>query len=290
MENQSLTPKRTNNEPKLPWFIYFLGTFLQFFSTNLASKYAYRLFTTPIRYQTPKREIPMSKNAKTKTLFIPEINKNIVLYHYGKAKNKVLLVHGWSGRGTQLHRIADKLLENGYMTISFDAPAHGKSESKTTLMSEFVACILEIEKQYGKFDAFIGHSLGGMSIFNAINEGASVKKAVSIGAADLISDIIKTFTETLKLKPIIATKVKAILDKKFDGNVDVYSPSIIAKNIKTSSLIIHDNEDKDVPVKIAYTLNKALKNSSLLITDGLGHRRILRDDFVIEKIITFIKE
>jgi alpha-beta hydrolase superfamily lysophospholipase len=50
---------------------------------------------------------------------------------------KILLVHGWSGRGTQLFKIADELLKQGYSTISFDAPAHGKSPGKT-IMVDFI--------------------------------------------------------------------------------------------------------------------------------------------------------
>jgi hypothetical protein len=37
-----------------------------------------------------------------KTLHIPTINKSVVVYQYGQSDKKVLLVHGWSGRGTQL--------------------------------------------------------------------------------------------------------------------------------------------------------------------------------------------
>ena len=69
------------------------------------------------------------------------------------------MVHGWSGRGTQLYAIADKLLENGFMTISFDGPAHGQSSGKTTMMPEFMETCLEIDKKYGPFEIGIGHSL-----------------------------------------------------------------------------------------------------------------------------------
>jgi hypothetical protein len=39
---------------------------------------------------------------------------------------------------------ADELLKTGYSTISFDAPAHGKSP-ENTIMVDFIATILEIE-------------------------------------------------------------------------------------------------------------------------------------------------
>ena len=41
--------------------------------------------------------------------------------------------------------------------------------------------VLEIEKQFGPFEFAIGHSLGGMSILNAIKQNLSIKKAVIIG-------------------------------------------------------------------------------------------------------------
>jgi alpha-beta hydrolase superfamily lysophospholipase len=52
------------------------------------------------------------------------------------------------GRGTQLKKIADALLKSGCSTISFDAPAHGKSPNQT-IMTDFIAAILEIENNMG---------------------------------------------------------------------------------------------------------------------------------------------
>jgi hypothetical protein len=43
----------------------------------------------------------MEQISTQKTLHIPTINKSVV-YQYGQSDKKVLLVHGWSGRGTQL--------------------------------------------------------------------------------------------------------------------------------------------------------------------------------------------
>ena len=70
--------------------------------------------------------------------------------------------HGWSGRGTHLFKIADELVKAGYSTVSFDIPAHGKSPGRTTIISEFIEPILELEKQFGPFKAAVGHSLGGI--------------------------------------------------------------------------------------------------------------------------------
>jgi hypothetical protein len=66
---------------------------------------------------------------KHQNTHIPTINKSVVVYQYGSDK-KVLLVHGWSGRGTQLVKIADALLKSGCSTISFDA-LHMESHLKS---------------------------------------------------------------------------------------------------------------------------------------------------------------
>ena len=68
-------------------------------------------------------------------------------------------------------------------------------------MPAFIASILEMEQKYGPFEFAIGHSLGGMSVLNAIKQNLAVKKAVTIGSGDVIQDIIDEFVENLELKP-----------------------------------------------------------------------------------------
>jgi pimeloyl-ACP methyl ester carboxylesterase len=278
----------TNNIQKIPTSIIITGKILQFISPLLATKFAVKLFGTPIRYKTPEREKMMANSAKKELLFIPELNKKVMVYTYGYSKRKILLVHGWSGRGTQLYKIADKLLENGFMTISFDAPAHGESSGNTTMMTEFIITSKFLEATYGSFEFAVGHSLGGMAILNSIKQGLKIKKAIIIGAGDIITDIIIDFVKKLELKPKIVIKIKKYFLKKYDEDIDNYSASTAAKKVVVPTLVIHDSEDKDVPVSCAYNIRQNLKQGELLITNGLGHRRILKDNQVINRIIEYI--
>ncbi len=280
--------KPQNNIPKVPSSIIYIGKILQFIAPPIATKFAVKLFKTPIRFKTPEREGMMFKSAQKKLLLIPELNKEVMIYTYGYSKRKVLLVHGWSGRGTQLYKIADKLLENGFMTISFDGPAHGESTGKTTMMHEFVIAVKEIEKKYGPFEIAIGHSLGGMAVLNSIKQGLQLKKAITIGAGDIITDIIIDFVNKLELKPTMVLKIKQHFYKKFRENIDDYSTSNSAKEILIPTLVIHDTEDKDILVSCAHNIRQNLQQGEILITNGLGHRRILKDNNVINRIIEFI--
>ncbi len=281
--------KSDNQSLQIPKPILVTAKILQAISPKLVTRFAAKLFTTPIKYKIPKRELHMLKQSVQQDVLIPSVNKVIKTYQYGNSTKRILLVHGWSGRGTQLVKIADELLKQGYSTVSFDAPAHGKSKGSTTIMTEFIAGILELEKQFGPFEFAIGHSLGGMSVINAIKQNLSVKKAVIIGSGDLIQDIITDFIRNLRLKPEIGDRMRIHFEKKFGEPMNNYSTSVAAKNIETPVLILHDEDDADVNVKCAHNIHVHLKNSKIKITNKLGHRKILGNDKVIEEIIDFIR-
>ncbi len=279
--------KKSPTETQVPKIIILIGRFLYRISPVLAEKFARKLFITPIKHKIPKREFHMEAASQQSKLFVPSINKEIVVYTYGNSNKKILLVHGWSGRGTQLVKIADAFLENGYATISFDAPAHGKSGTKTTLMLEFIESILEVEKQYGPFEFAVGHSLGGMSILNAVKKGLLVKKVALIGSGNSVINIVNTFIEKIGLPNKVAVLMKNNFEKKYHLEMESFSAYIAAREVKIPVLVIHDIDDEDIPVSESYHLAENLYNKEILITNNLGHRKILGDSKVIEKIVEF---
>jgi pimeloyl-ACP methyl ester carboxylesterase len=275
---------------KIPKPILITAKILEVTSPKLAAKFAMKIFTTPMKFRLPKREEEMDARTVQEMAEIPETGKTICVYHYGDSPRKVLLVHGWSGRGTQLHSIAEKLLKNGYSTISFDAPAHGKSTGKTSDMTEFIKCILELDNKYGPFEHAIGHSLGAMAVLNAVKRGLSVKKAVTIGSGDVIEDIMLDFSKQLGMDVATGRVMIRQFEKKFGETINTYSAYMAAKEVAVPVLVIHDTDDHDVPVSAAHHIYEHLPAGKLIITEGLGHRKILGDNKVIKQIIQFIEE
>lgn len=280
---------KPSNSLKIPKLILITAKLLSIISTKLLVRFVAKLFTTPIKHQTPNRELEMERNSIQEKVLIPSINKSIMVYHLGDCAKKVLLVHGWSGRGTQLVRFADELTKAGYSTISFDAPAHGKSSGNTTIMIEFIESILEIDKQFGPFDAAIGHSLGGMALMNSIKQGLKINRLVSIGSGDIVKDIMDEFIKRLGLKPQISDLLRLHFEKKHQQTMDSLSAFKAAAKIQIPVLLIHDENDDEVPVECAIHINQHLKNGQLIITNHLGHRKILGNNTVIKKAINFIK-
>lgn len=279
--------KKPNQSLKIPKIILVLGQFLSFISTKLAVQFAARLFTSPIKHKIPKRELEMDRLSRQEVLTIPSKQKKINVYHSGASLKKILLVHGWSGRGTQLVKFAEAFEKLGFQIVSFDAPAHGKSPGNTTLLPDFIASILEIEKQFGPFQAAVGHSLGGMALLNAVKDGLQIKRLTIIGSGDVVKDIMDDFVKKLQLDSKISDLLRIHFEKKSNRTMDSYSAFRAAAEISIPVLVIHDADDDEVPVSCAHHIHQHLKNGELMITQNLGHRKILGDAKVIQKTIQF---
>ena len=274
----------------VPKAVRYFVQVLQFFSYKLTVLLTTKIFTTPFTFKTPKRENVMEESSQKKKHFVNTIKKEIHILSYGYSKKKVLLVHGWAGRSTQLFMIAHKLLEKGYMVISFDGPAHGKSSGKRTNLVEFIETIKSIHTKFGPFEAAVGHSFGCMAILNASADKEIFKCLVTVGSGDKVPDILTNFVHGLGLKSIISKKMKTHFEKKWNIKLANYAASEVAKKVAIPTLVVHDVLDGDVAVSCATNIRQNLQYGSLYITNGLGHTKILRDKKVTDKIVHFIKQ
>lgn len=280
--------KKSVQQLLVPSYILYAGKFLNAVSPFAATRFAARLFLTPFRYKLPEREREMDQNSRQERIKVPSINRDIVVYHYGDSPKKILLIHGWSGRGTQLGIMAKAFKEEGYGVVSFDAPGHGKASGKLSMMPFFSEAALYLQQKYGPFDFVIGHSLGGMASLKAVKDGLQAQKMVIIGTANSITHITQDFTRNLNLDQKIAKRMVRYLEKKFRRDLEEYSGAVSANAVKIPTLVIHDRHDVDVPIQSAFEIEQCLENAELLITENLGHRRILGNPEVIEKINKFL--
>jgi len=283
-----MAKKQQQGGVRIPRFIINTGKFIQFFSTDWATEYVRFLFQKPIKHKMPATEKHLAETANISYIDIPEIGKKIAVYKWGSGDKKALVVHGWSGRATQLYKIIDALLEKGYQVTAFDAPAHGKSSGNKTMMPEFIKTVEKIVEKYGPFDVAVGHSMGGITLLNVQGEKHPFNKLVVIGTPDSIFNIFNGFVEKLELKPVVAEKLIDIFEEITGKSIFDFHGSTQARKITEPVLIIHDDHDREVPVVDALNNYKHLKNGKLIRTKGLGHSRILKDDKVVEEIISFV--
>ena len=108
-----------------------------------------------------------------------------------------------------------------------------------------------------------------------------------IGSGDIVQDIIDDFIAKLQLPNKYANSLREHCEKKYGAKMSDYSAFKAAQTTKIPVLVIHDNQDFEVPVKAGIHIHKNLSAGELMLTNRLGHRKILGDDKVIEKVINF---
>jgi pimeloyl-ACP methyl ester carboxylesterase len=275
---------------RIPTWIRFGVWLSQQMSTSLATQVALYLFFRPQRFKRPVREQEMHDHALQTSCYVPDIDKVIQVFRFAGKGPKVLLLHGWSGRGTQLFAFADELRKSNAEVVTFDMPAHGLSLGNKTNIVELVACIKEVYAKYGPFDHAIAHSMGSMALLRAMRDGIPMKSAAIIGSGDKIRNVFYRFSEQLQFSDKVTERMIQTVEKQFGMNLESYSSSMSLEHLKMPLLIVHDKDDKETPFIYSKDLHEIANNSELLLTTGLGHHRILRDSKTVQHIVQFINQ
>jgi pimeloyl-ACP methyl ester carboxylesterase len=254
---------------------------------DLAGQKAYELWFRPTRFQTPATELNALESANIEH---HDFNgHDIVTYSWGKSENTVLLVHGWSGRGTQLGSFVEPLVDAGYRVISFDAPAHGKSSGKHTNLYEVADVLVDIQKHYGAFDSVITHSFGGPCVAVALQRGFKASRVISISPPATTKGLVEKFITTLNIPKKAGENMMVRIETAFGKKIwHEISMKNTVRDLTIPAMIIHDDHDIDIPWQEGKSVAQAWSNAHFVKTTGLGHRRILRDPAVIKSAVKFI--
>lgn len=261
---------------------------LELIVPSIAYKIAWNLFFSPFRFKRPEREENAFQTAKLSSVSIN--NKEVKIFEWGTNGNPVaVMVHGWSGRATQFFKFIDPLIQAGFHVVAFDAPAHGLSEGKSTHMVEFYEALAHIEKKMGTLKVGIGHSFGGVSLLFSKKQGLNIDTTIMIGSPTVGEDILTGFRKKINASPKTAIAMRKKVIKNFDIDFEDITACVIAKDLTIKNhLIVHDKDDLEVPYQNAEALKYVSPQAQLILTNGLGHTRILRDDAVVDTVLNFI--
>lgn len=255
----------------------------------LAHRFFITVFFTPLNYRVPEKERALENEAVKFTLLVR--GKKVQGYSWGTGP-VVLLVHGWAGRGTQFRKIIHALVDAGYRAVAFDGPAHGRSQGTSTNIDEFEDALKMIWEKTGPPQAVIAHSFGGGVVLQAAMNGLPVKKLINIASPTIGDEIINTYLKTIHGSPATGAFFRSYVQKKTGRPFDVFTALYFIERIRPDLdlLLIHDENDEEVSLRHALELMKRYPKARLFKTSGLGHTRLLKDEGVIEKCLSFIRE
>ena len=258
-------------------------------SKRKTAEIAFELFSTPqLRH---KQILPKVFNQAEK-LELKIEGETAKGYRWNKdGGKKILIAHGFNSTVAKFDRYVVPLIKKGYEVIAFDAPAHGKSTGKTINAVLYKDMILEIEKQYGKIESFIAHSFGGLAVTLALEEIThnNQYKVVLIAPATESKSAIDFFFSFMKLDEGVRKEFDNYIFEMRGNPSEWYSVSRAIKNITASVLWCHDVDDDLTPWNDAKRVQeKNYQNIHFIVTNGLGHRKIYRDNKVSKAIIDFL--
>ena len=220
----------------------------------------------------------------------------------------VVVVHGWNGRAAQLGAFVEPLVELGYGVVAFDAPGHGASPGDVSSLVHFadaVDAVLDaVRPVLGPAHAVIAHSMGGpgtayaLSRFRrqpaiALERGLRdlelpVERLVFVAPPIDVRDFIRSFSKQFGLSDGFEEALRLRTEQRFGVLLeDLYTPRV-ARRLSAPLLIVHDADDREVPVSRARLLARAWSGAELVVTRGLGHYRILSDTAVVEQVTRFV--
>ena len=74
-------------------------------STRLTLRILAFIFTRPIRYKTPSREMQLVESCEQTKLKVPKTGKVLQVYRLPNNGQRILFMHGWNGRGSPVSSI-----------------------------------------------------------------------------------------------------------------------------------------------------------------------------------------
>jgi pimeloyl-ACP methyl ester carboxylesterase len=206
----------------------------------------------------------------------------------------VYLVHGWGGWRGQLDALVAPLTEAGYRVVAFDAPSHGDSDpgpegpGRSSVL-EFAAALAAVAAAHGPAAAVVAHSLGATATAFAMRDGLAADRAVFVSPMADPLPYTRAFAARLGFGERVRTRMVGRIERRVAMPMSAFAVPAVAGQVATPPLLlVHDRQDNETGWSDSAAIARTWPAARLVTTDGLGHRRILRDPAVVAEVVGFV--
>ena len=207
----------------------------------------------------------------------------------------VYLLHGWGGSGRQLGAFVAPLLRAGYRVVAVDAPSHGESAPgpggpRGSTLLEFAAALRAVVDAHGPAHAVVAHSLGCSAVATALRDGLAAERVVFLAPMADPRPYTRDFAGRLGFGERVRSRMVERIERRVGVPMSHFDLPAMARQMVTPPLlVVHDRDDREVRWSGGRDLSRAWPAARLLLTSGLGHRRILRDPGVVAQVVEFVR-
>jgi len=274
-------------------------------SPDFAGRLAFRLFTfTPSRNAGTQKAQDALQNARQRMTGADSVrlvlrNGSITAFRFvGSTRvnsaETVLVVHGWGSRTEHMIALIEALVESGRNVVAIDLPGHGRSSGRTLNMANAVEALDAAWREFGPFNTVVGHSFGGAVALNSAGGTISgipariPRRLVLISAPSDIPRVFDMFSHWIGLSEASKQVLFRVIHEIAERPVEHFAGTGILAGIAIPTLVLHAPDDKEVPSQSAEDFGLAGPHVRVEWAPGLGHRRILNDTGIHDRIRHFI--
>ncbi len=279
---QKSTNVRADEHPQLPLALDALRV-LASCSPRTAGWLSSFAFIRPRRFERPKWEKEVLADASPWAL-----RNGSRAWTWGGSGPWVLLVHGWEGRGAQLGSFVRPFRQAGLSVVAFDARGHGDSPGHQATLLDWLEPISELRRSLGEPAAVVAHSFGCPAVTLALRHGLEPGALVYIAPPDALDLGTYSFSTLLGLGEPGLAALRERLQRLTHLSFEDQRIATIGRQMRTPLLVVHDEGDRDVSFACAATYARHWEGCRVVVTRGLGHRRILRAREVLDLATCYV--
>lgn len=207
----------------------------------------------------------------------------------------VYLLHGWAGHRRQFAALVEPLVRAGFRVIAIDAPGHGESGPGRhgrgrADMLDFIGALGSAAARHGQPHAVIGHSFGASAVAVAALDGLRAERLVLIAPVANVASGLDFFARISGLGSRTRSRMVSRMERVIGRPVADFDIALRSAECEElpPALVIHDTQDKEVPFGNGALVGGAWPGGRLVPTEGLGHKRILRDAGLVSTVTGFV--
>jgi len=280
------------SSPGVRLFRWLLGASEQLWPA-LSVRAATRLFATPLPPRWLQRTHRWSDDWHVERW--PFEQASLTLYTRGAefGAPTVLLVHGWGGQARQMLALADSLSQQGLGVVLLEMPAHGRNAGRVSNLPQFARAIdyaaARLAQQGHTLRAVVAHSLGANAAAYAAARGMPAERLVLLAPPASPREYTRLFAQVFGLSERTRAAMQSRLEAQEGILMPQFEPAAVGHRVRVPTLVVHDREDSINPFQDGVAFAHAIRGAQLEATQGLGHRKLLRDESVLAKVAIFLR-
>lgn len=260
---------------------------------SLAVRASLRLFGTPLPPKWLQRKGTWDSDWHIEAW--PFEDASLTLYSRPVAPHApvVLLVHGWGGHARQMLPLADAAIRAGLRPVIVEMPAHGRSAGAVSNLPQFARAIeyvgARLVQQGHQLRAVVAHSLGANGAAYATSRGLPVERLVLLAPPASPREYTRLFAAVFGLSEGTRSRMQASIEAREGILMAQFEPPAVGARIAVPTLVVHDRGDRINRFADGQAFANEIAGARLLATEGMGHRKLLKEPPVLREVADFLR-